>query len=453
MSGEKETKGRVYRVDTGEGLGGVAVSDGTTVAATDQDGHYTLSLAEETGLIWVSMPSGFRPTGPWYRGAAEVGVRGGDFGCRPQPQPPAFTFVHLTDPHLNIGIRSWDRFGQAIEEINALAPAPAFVVCSGDLTHDGRTADGFRNLLGRLQMPAYVTLGNHDVLVDDVDPKALYKTLFGPTYYSFDWGGVHLVILDGQRPNPGQSGPGAVSGVVSDAELEWLAADLTHAGAEATTLLFTHLPLASTYRERRGETTGGAPQGWIANAESVFEILSRFKVRLILQAHLHENARLEVNGIPCLTSGAICGWLWREDGLGPDNADGSPRGYRIVAVTPESVTSRYKAFGRPAGQGLRIEQPHRGGIASEDTEIVVNVYDGGPGTTVSARVDDGPWRPLERMRRILNPAAKADLQCDHVWAGPLEVTNLAPGTHLLHTRADDAAWGAATDVSTFTIAG
>ena len=104
----------------------------------------------------------------------------------------------------------WAALGRAIDEINLVQPD--FVVVSGDLTFalyprpaNVEYEDAYR-ILSRLQVPTYLTPGNHDLYnfdYDDLDRPhttdgwELWQQYFGPLYWSTDIGDdFHLVGLN-----------------------------------------------------------------------------------------------------------------------------------------------------------------------------------------------------------------------------------------------------------------
>ncbi len=159
--------------------------------------------------------------------------------------------------------------------------------------------------------------------------------------------------MDGHQANPRQEGWKNVIGSVSDCELDWLRADLQHIEPGMPIIGFIHIPLVSTFTERRGEHPLSAPWWEVVNYDAVIDVFAEHNTKLILQGHLHENERIHYRGIDFITSGAVCGSWWR-DVL---NFDGSPRGYQIVSVVEDEVTSLYKSTGFPLNHQLRIEAP------------------------------------------------------------------------------------------------
>jgi len=101
-------------------------------------------------------------------------------------------------------------FGKAMDALNRLRPA--FVMSVGDLVAGGgvgeaelrRQWEEAESLIGRLEMPFFHVVGNHDVWTGftGMTPARqfsidVWKSLFGPsTYYDFLYKGCHFVCLD-----------------------------------------------------------------------------------------------------------------------------------------------------------------------------------------------------------------------------------------------------------------
>jgi hypothetical protein len=155
-----------------------------------------------------------------------------------------FFFVQLSDAHWGfegpaINPDAKGTLPKAIAAVNALPVAPDFVVFTGDLTH---TTDDpavrrtrmreFQAIVAGLKAkPLYLMPGEHDASLDNGEA---FRELFGPTHYTFDHRGVHFVVLDNVSDPAGR---------VGDAQIAWLADDLSHQAPDARIVVFTHRPL------------------------------------------------------------------------------------------------------------------------------------------------------------------------------------------------------------------
>jgi 3',5'-cyclic AMP phosphodiesterase CpdA len=100
-------------------------------------------------------------------------------------------------------------------------------------------------------VPVWVVPGNHENFgierdqsgVSEDHPlygKAMYRRYLGPTYYSFDYGGVHFVALDTVDIEDRW-----YYAHVDATQLSWLEEDLSTVPAETAVVTFSHIPLFS----------------------------------------------------------------------------------------------------------------------------------------------------------------------------------------------------------------
>lgn len=381
-----------------DGIPWIVVSNGFTVSVTDQGGEY--QLPREGYFVFITTPSDYTPTTPWYH---RLNEGEGSFGLHVAPQKDVeeFAFVQITDIHLDTREEHVALFEQAIDEINEVAPA--FVVATGDLVWKADEAtisearewfDTYSLLIQDLQMPIYNAVGNHDVVgigYEHLAPsepgygKEMYRTYFGPTYYSFDWGSYHCIILD---PNESVDGQQVFS--ISESQLEWLQEDLKHS-QEKPLLLFFHEPTTS----------------W-ENRSEVFSILGEREI-LMFCGHWHFNVLMDSYGIPEQVTGALCGEWWS----GP-NLDGKPFGYQLVVVEPEGVSVLYKGI----SQKRTINMIAPSTIASGETILRAQIYSGyGRIRQTHYSVDGGQAVPIQLETGLLWDTATALLNATELEAG------------------------------------
>ncbi len=267
----------------------------------------------------------------------------------------SFSFVFMTDIHLQPERDADQGFTQAIEKVNQLEPD--FVLTGGDLIMDalGQTqgrADSLFTLYTTLQkkfdMPVYNTPGNHDVFglykESGISPQHeeygrgmyLKRMNYEQTYYSFDVNGWHFIVLDGIGFTPERR----YFGHIDSLQLEWLKNDLQKVGAETPIVISTHIPFVSVY----GQFTKGANYGMsqgevVTNAHDVLEKFEKHNLKLVLQGHLHEVEHIEFRGVHFITGGAVSGEWWK----GP--RDGFAEGFVVVDVNGDEFDWRYETYG------------------------------------------------------------------------------------------------------------
>ncbi|HKP27979.1 MAG TPA: metallophosphoesterase, partial [Gemmatimonadales bacterium] len=196
--------------DAGEpGVAGVPVSDQVSVTATDGDGRFTLS-ANGYGYVFLTQPDGYAVRGSYWR-RVDAGTEIA-FPLAAVAALRSFTFVQASDTHIS------EQNVERTRRLKALVDSlkPAFVIISGDLIRDAlrvpeAEARRYYELLSRelatFSVPVYTVPGNHDIfgierhlsLVGRTNPvygKRLHRTVRGPNYYSFNFGGVHFMGLD-----------------------------------------------------------------------------------------------------------------------------------------------------------------------------------------------------------------------------------------------------------------
>jgi predicted phosphodiesterase len=157
-----------------------------------------------------------------------------------------------------------------------------FALLAGDIAYpDGRLRDYEENVFAvyaRLMAtaPFFVASGNHDYRTDDGGP---FRQVFampengGPEgrerWYSFDWGDLHVVVLDTERLGPAQE--------------KWLEQDLTAAKGARWTIAMMH----------RAPFTSGERGAHAATRKSLVPVLARHKVPLVITGHEHHYERFE----------------------------------------------------------------------------------------------------------------------------------------------------------------
>ena len=418
----------------GRPLSGVQVSDGLRVVRTDAQGAYELPVRPDSGpFVFVTTPRGYWADVFYVPMGTAAGTGRADFGLRPIEQPDRFDFVFMADMHIERRKDGIPKLKASLREINALRPTPAFVLAQGDICLQGGVGKEYVECLSVLTMPVRNGAGNHEMMLKHANPRDDFERLFGPTDYSFDWGRVHCVVLDGNKPIPGGKGWKAVHGAVEGRQMAWLKADLAAQPAGKPIIVGVHIPIVSTYPERRRHSPKDAPYWEVANDAQLTRLFARHKVRLVLQGHMHENERATVGGVEYVESISMSGSWWKSGKGLERGVDGTPRGYRVVSVDGTAISHRYRSSceSRVYGEGEFVGLNGRA-AASEKAELVFNCYDAPNGSTAKARIDHGPWQPMPAF-----PALNKGLglkKCHH-FRLVADTTALAPGEkHVIEAR-------------------
>ncbi len=188
-----------------------------------------------------------------------------------------YTFVHITDTHLPTHIFYPDPgyltdtsemtdFREVIKDINLINPE--FVLLTGDLINEGEMED-FENrrvytkaqrILSELEVPVYLTPGNHDIGGwDDAPPpqgsaRRNWWRFFGwqwlpnppvaqPYYtqnYSFDYGPIHFAGLEAYDNYDSFMYNIYGSTSFTSGQMQWLNNDLQNAVNAETNVVFYH---------------------------------------------------------------------------------------------------------------------------------------------------------------------------------------------------------------------
>ena len=106
-----------------------------------------------------------------------------------------FDIAFITDVHIERGKIAVSKFSKTIAEINSRKPA--FVWDMGDMSLYPNSGNAYLDCARLFQMPLHACPGNHDIALNDTNPRKLFNDCFGPAYHSFDFGGVHFITLDG----------------------------------------------------------------------------------------------------------------------------------------------------------------------------------------------------------------------------------------------------------------
>ena len=148
--------------------------------------------------------------------------------------------MHVSSPDCEFDAlyHTGEKLEIAVKCVNALSPRPDAVVMTGDLVNCGTSEEYeiLKNILDKLEIPAYLGIGNHDcreTFLSSFSEEA-YLPKEGFAQYAVDIKGLRLIMLDTNIP-------GRAQGILCSERLDWLAKTLEEA-PDTPTLIFMHHP-------------------------------------------------------------------------------------------------------------------------------------------------------------------------------------------------------------------
>ena len=481
------------------GIAGVLVSNGCEVVRTDGEGRYALPVGDET-IIFVIKPTGYavpvergvmlprfyyihQPQGTPAqlglrdRGIAPSGPLPGsiDFALRKVDEPGRFDVLMFTDPHAGSPAEIDFIRDDVVNPL--IGTKAAFGLTTGDIMSDDLSLYGrYNRIIGQLGVPWHNIVGNHDLNLDAPDgrySRETFKQTFGPSHYAFEYGGALFLMLD-NVDYLGAGAPGCrYRGRFGKRQLAFVANVLAATPADRLVVAAMHIPLR-TYLEPddpASNTVDGA----------AFIKLLGDRPAISFSGHMHTTEHHYLGGearaphhhhVMTAVSGSWWSGPYDHRGVAvADSHDGTPNGFHVLSVEGNRATTRYQPAKEPNARQVRIvldSESHRARKATADdfrmsqlvgspiaqdaagtTDLLVNVFDGGPRTTVEYRIGERAPVRMGRERRTdpfvkevfarnqatKKPWVKAEL-CSHLWVARLPA-DLEAGTHCIRVRVTD----------------
>jgi 3',5'-cyclic AMP phosphodiesterase CpdA len=260
-------------------------------------------------------------------GCDSVKPMAGSLDASARGRQTEFRFIVAADPQLFRGKK--EDLDAAVVSINAIDPAPAFVVMCGDLVETPSHPDqirAYRESMTGLNptIQLYNLPGNHD-LGRPVGDKHLtaYHENFGPLWYHFTHGNALFIILSSdilrQTNTP-----------MSKQQMEWLINVLEDPEFKALDHLFVfmHHPL---YIDQPDEPDGYSNMpGEIRS--TLLALFLEHRVQAVFSGHLHRNRINRYQSVDLIITNSVTVPM----GEGADAA-----GFRIVDVEADHYRHRY----------------------------------------------------------------------------------------------------------------
>jgi hypothetical protein len=274
----------------------------------------------------------------------------------------------------------------------------------GDLVWDHfELFEDYREAVHIAGIPFFNVIGNHDMDLDgrsDETSSVTFKKQFGPTYYSYNRGRIHYIVLD----NVFFVGTAKkYIGYLTETQLRWLEQDLALIKPGATVVVCNHIP-TDTGHMRRNKLAEEEMGGTVANRNKLYKMLQPFNTH-IMSGHTHINEKWEKDNLIEHIHGTVCGAWW----TGPICSDGTPNGYGVYEVDGDDIKWYYKSTGKDKNHQLRVY--NKGKLATAPEEIVANVWNWDPKWKIE-------WWEDDAAKGIMEQRIEKDPWAVELYAGP-----------------------------------
>lgn len=179
-----------------------------------------------------------------------------------------------------------------------------------------------------------------------------------PTYYSFNIGQVHYIVMDDiDCSNYDGTDSRNYSKRISSEQLDWLAKDLSYVDKATPLVIVMHAQVFYP------TTTGFKIDHDATNTANLFNILNGYKVDFVTgHTHMLFNVTPEASIVGGRNfrehnSGSVCASWWWSGHLTPGvhvSLDGTPGGYAVWDVSGTDFKWFYKSTGWPEDYQFRV---------------------------------------------------------------------------------------------------
>jgi hypothetical protein len=327
--------------------------------------------------------------------------------------------------------------------------------------------------MAQIGIPIWNIPGNHDLNLESPSYQyatQTYKSVFGPVYYSFDYGQVHFLAIN----NVGFKGKGkGYEGYIDVKQMQWLENDLKDVPEDNLIMIITHIPLITYASDRTFPSNI-----YTANFNELLKVLSRFQYVYTISGHDTSNSwKVQVNhshgwyGRPFIAHTLAevrgNGWQGPRDERGVRAAtmsDGNPNGYYLFHFEGNKVKPQFIPAGGDPNDRFRIildpqlahpdsiAQTHPlgfdRGVQVDSMFIVANFYNGGERDEVTISLDGKAPLPMKYTERTdpayirlynkykdTNDSFPPAEVSSHIWQFALP--RLDPGLHTALIKAVD----------------
>ena len=383
-TGKITVEGMVY--GDNKPLAGVVVSDGFLCVTTDSKGYFQIdSDLSKVQFVHCSLPSGYKAQNDenglpqFYHRVTDAerkaekcqvtfdlnSVKGNPerytliVGADPQPRSRGAGYDNIAYHALDC---CEDFYRDMREKAATITDREVYGMMLGDIVHESMSlyAD-YVNGLSTLGFPMFNIIGNHDndkTAANDVEGRRKFEEYLGPTYYSFNLGKQHYIVLDNLIMYKENGELTAYNQGLTDEIWQWMQNDLRYVDFSTTIMVAAHSPMFKLYEGGERSTSAATSHGrdyglllakyakvhaWAGHSHTTFNHI---------YSSTHEYANIEVHTVARST-----GELWTNDYL----ASGTPRGYTVVEVDGDDMKWYYKSEGHDRDYQMNVYAPTRTG--------------------------------------------------------------------------------------------
>ena len=357
----------IVKDSNGNPIKGVVISDGEQCVETDEYGFYEIECdLASTKFIFASIPSGYKATSTngipnfYYRITSndiENEFCVADFVFEPiAGNPNRYTILVGADPQPRAKSKGDDRVAfhslDICEDLYLdmadtrakITDREVYGMMLGDIVHENMSL--FTNYvagIGKTGVQMFNIIGNHDhdlSATTDEEGARRFEDHFGPSYYSFNIGKQHFVVLDNviMTTIDGKLVKNEYTYGLTDKQWNWLKNDLSFVDKSTTLMVASHIPM---FRKDSAETEY---QSQSAHGSDYANLLASYSKVHAWAGHTHRSFNYnypssnKLKNLEVHTLARSTGELWTNE----YNAYGTPRGYTIVEVDGDNISWRFK---------------------------------------------------------------------------------------------------------------
>ena len=424
----------IVKDTNGSPISGVVITDGEICVQTDANGYYEMDIdLENTKFVYASIPSGYKAKNnsnglPQFyytvtNSDRKLGYCSANFVFEPiSGDPNRYTLLIGADLQPRAKTSDYDRvafhsldvaddfYRDMREKRASITDREVYGMILGDIVHENMSL--FANYITgvkSINFQMFNVIGNHDhdySASTDVEAARKFEEYFGPSYYSFNIGKLHYVVLDNiiMAVENGKVQKNGYAYGLTDKEWAWLQNDLKYVSKSTTLMVASHCPMF------KKDSANTEFQDQSEHGSDYANLLKQYSKVHAWAGHTHRSFNYNysssffssLKSIEVHTLARSTGELWTNE----YNAYGTPRGYTVVEVDGDNVSwyfkpttyqqakyvgNDYKTVGKPAyalrqwdydsngvgimrSNGKQLDQAHQMSVWKDGDYVYTNVY-------------------------------------------------------------------------------